>query len=109
MPMLDGASGIEHERKFRVRLFRKRFPLDREEPRFSIFRREMTVGVESRCLRFRGAGRIGPLNPAVTFDKLVVEPGVIAEAARGNTLPLLEGIFRLSPSWEKFVVAAELF
>src|SRR5436309_2903159 len=109
MPMLDGAACIQHERKVRVRLLRKGFPLDREKPRFSILRRESTVGVEPRRLYFRGAGRIRPLNPAVALDKLVCEPGVIAEAARRNPLPLFEGILRLGPSRKKLAVAAELF
>src|SRR5207249_10776122 len=51
MPMLDGAACIQHERKVRVRLLRKGFPLDREKPRLSILRRESTVGVEPRRLR----------------------------------------------------------
>src|SRR5712692_791695 len=109
MPMLDGAPGIQDKRKIRTRLLRKSFPFDREQPRFSIFRREMTVGVKPRGLHFRGAGRIRPLNPAVTFDELVIEPGVIAEASRRNVLPLLEGIFRLSPSRKQFFVTAKLF
>src|SRR5437660_695257 len=76
IPMLDGTARIQDERKFLVRLFRKRFPLDREKPRLSILRRESTVGVEPRRLYFHGAVRLRPLTPAVALDKLVRYPGL---------------------------------
>src|SRR5215472_1882327 len=106
MPMLDRAARIQHEWKVRVRLFRKGFPHNREKPRLAILSGEMAIGVEPRCLYFRGARWIGPLNPAVALDELVRESRIIAEASCRYLLPFVEGILRLSPSRKKFPVAA---
>src|SRR5436190_11918951 len=72
----------------------------------SILSGEMAIGVEPCCPYFRGARRIGPLNPAMALDELVRESGIIAEAARRYLLPFVEGILRLSPSRKEFPVAA---
>ena len=63
VPVLDGAAGVEHERKFFVRLLGKRLPARGNQPRLFILGLKAAVFVEpARRRRIARAGRIRPLN-----------------------------------------------
>ena len=100
VPMLDGAAGIQHQRKIGIRLFRKRFPLNAEQPCFTVICRKMAVGVEPRGLHFRSICRVRPLNSTVAFKQFVGKSGIVAQTAGRNFFPFFESIAGLSPTWK---------
>ena len=108
MPVLDGASGIEHERELRIRLFGERFPRHWNEPGTAVFGLEAAVGIETtRRTRIRRALGKRPLDAAVLLDRLVRHTRVVAEAARRDPPPFVEGILGNPPARKQLLLHVE--
>src|SRR5438067_6869360 len=88
VPVLNRASGIEHEWKFAVRLFGEGLPLDAEQIRLAVFGLKVAVAVQASRGYLGCSRRKWPLYAAAFLDHLVIHSRVIAEPSRRHLLPL---------------------
>src|SRR5437762_6979715 len=95
VPMLDCAAGVKNKWIIVCWLFWKRFPFDRKQSGFAVFRLKVSVGIQSGSRHFSSSRGKRPLDAPFALNERVVQARVITETARGDFLPLFEGVIRL--------------